>query len=395
MIKIFFIIFVLILMIHIFKFQLYLILIFNKGIINPNKIWYEIADIILNKHDFINFVLNYEIGEHKKNIFGYEINLINKLEDVKFLLNNSPMRFKRGNIKYNYLKKMMKHNIGITYDTEKWIELRKQNEYVLSTQYMKSNLILNLTHLIEKICNKIEIYDSYESFQFLGKNITKLLLFGHTNVTDDIFLMVETPSYFEMNSDKKNNHYEILKNIIQNTEILENSLLGKFKNIIDITTDISLDQIPHWIFPIFNAITLSLPRLLKIDSYYKNNDVDVKIRNKILEITRLYNQVVTLFRLDSNTNKEYLIFIQMFLRNKKYFESPHSYKPERWNNKNLESEYYSLMFSQGPQICPGKNIIIQLLEVLYINIRDKFYSPIELDINDLPDNINPFNFFNK
>ena len=366
-------------------------LIFNKGIINPNKLWYKLSDMILDKHDFINFVLSYESGEYKKNIFGYNIIIINKLEDVKFLLDNSPIRFKRGNIKYNFLKKMMEHNIGITYDTEKWIELRKQNEYVLSTQYMKSDLIINLKKDIENICNKIDLYNSYDSFQILGKNITKLLLFGHTNVSDNIFSIIETPSYFEMNSDKKNNHYEILRNIITNTEILDNSLLGKFREITDITTDISLDQIPHWIFPIFNSITLSLPRLIKIDSYYNNNDI--KIRNKILEITRLYNQVVTLFRLDSITNQEYLIFIQMFLRNKKYFKNPHQYKPERWDNKNLENEYYSLMFSQGPQICPGKNIIIQLLEILYINIKDKFYSPIELDINDLPDGINPFTFF--
>jgi len=391
MYKILFIIFLLILMINIFKFQLYLMLIFNKGIINPNKIWYTLSDIILDKHDFINFVLSYEEGEYKKNIFGYNINIINKLEDIKLLLDNSPTRFKRGNIKYNFLKKMMKHNIGIIYDTEKWLELRQQNEYVLSTQYIKSNLILDLIKNIENICNEIELYNSYDSFQYLAKNITKLLLFGHTNVSDEIFSIIDTPSYFEINLDKKNNNRDILRNILIKSDIYKNSLLGKFSEITDITSDISLDQIPHWIFPIFNSITLSLPRLIKIDSYYKNKDV--KIRNKILEITRLYNQVVTLFRLDSITNQEYLIFIQMFLRNKKYFENPHSYNPERWNNKNLENEYYSLMFSQGPQICPGKNIIIQLLEILYINIKDKFYSPIELDINDLPDGLNPFTFF--
>jgi len=349
-------------------------LIFNKGIINPNKSWYKIADIILDKHDFINFVLRYESGEHKKNIFGYNINIVNKLEDVIILLNNSPTRFKRGNIKYNFLKKMMEHNIGITYDTQQWLDLRKQNEYVLSTQYIKSNIIIDLTKNIEKECDKIELYNSYDSFQNLGKNITKLLLFGHIDVSDDIFYVIETPSYFDINSDKKNNHYEILRNIISNTNIHENSLLGKFKEITDITTDISLDQIPHWIFPIFNAITLTLPRLIKIDSYYKNDNIN--IRNKILELTRLYNQVVTLFRLDSLTNQEYLIFIQMFLRNKKYFENPHQYNPERWNDKNLEKQYYSLMFSQGPQLCPGKNIILQLLEILFIQIKDKFYSPI-------------------
>jgi hypothetical protein len=365
-------------------------LIFNKGIINPNKTWYQIADIILDKHDFTNFVLSYESGEHKKNIFGYNINIVNKIDDIKNLLNNSPTRFKRGNIKYNFLKKMMEHNIGITYDTQKWLDLRKQNEYVLTTQYIRSNIIIDLTNNINDICNMIETYDSYEKFINLAKNITKLLLFGHIDVSDDIFSLIDTPSYFEINSDKKNNHYEILRNIISKTKIHENSLLGKFRNITDITTDISLDQIPHWIFPVYNSIILTLPRLIKIDSYYKDN---TKIRNKILEITRLYNQVVTLFRLDSKTNQEYLIFIQMFLRNNKYFKNPHQYNPKRWENTYLEYEYYSLMFSQGPQICPGKNIILHLLEILFIQIKDKYYSPIKLDINDLPDSLNPFTFF--
>jgi hypothetical protein len=390
MIKILFILIVIIISIQVFKFQLYLMLIFNKGIINPNKTWYQIADIILDKHDFTNFVLSYESGEHKKNIFGYNINIVNKIDDIKNLLNNSPTRFKRGNIKYNFLKKMMEHNIGITYDTQKWLDLRKQNEYVLTTQYIRSNIIIDLTNNINDICNMIETYDSYEKFINLAKNITKLLLFGHIDVSDDIFSLIDTPSYFEINSDKKNNHYEILRNIISKTKIHENSLLGKFRNITDITTDISLDQIPHWIFPVYNSIILTLPRLIKIDSYYKDN---TKIRNKILEITRLYNQVVTLFRLDSKTNQEYLIFIQMFLRNNKYFKNPHQYNPKRWENTYLEYEYYSLMFSQGPQICPGKNIILHLLEILFIQIKDKYYSPIKLDINDLPDSLNPFTFF--
>ena len=378
--------------IQIFKFQLYLMLIFNKGIINPDRFWWHISDILLDKHDFINFVKSYEYGKHIKNIFGYNINIVNSLNDIRFILNNSPNRYKRGNIKYNFLKKMMKHNIGITYDTEEWIQLRKQNEYVLSTQFIKSNIITNLTDIIINETNKISLYNSFKSFETLAKNITKIILFGHTDVSDDIFTIIETPSYFEINSDKENNHYEILRNIINNTKINENSLLGRFSEITNIKSDVSLDQIPHWIFPIRNTIILTLPKLLKFDSIY---NVDVPVRNKILEIVRLYNQVMTLFRLDSETNEEYLIFIQMFLRNEKYFENPHAYRPERWNDPNLENQYYSLMFSQGPQICPGKNIIIHILTILYEQIKIKFYSSIELNIDDLPDNINPFTFFDK
>lgn len=391
--KFLFIIIIIFITIQIFKFQLYLMLIFNKGIINPNKLWWKLNDMIIDKHDFTNFILSYETGEHIKNIFGYNIIIINRIEDIKFLLENSPKRFKRGNIKYNFLKKMMEHNIGIIYDTQEWHYLRQQNEHVLSTQYMKSNIVTNLKQDIQNICNMIEKYDNLDKFIILAKNITKLILFGHIDVSDDIFTIIETPSYFEINKNTQNNHYEILRNIINKTEIHDNSLLGEFKRITNINTDISIDQIPHWIFPIYNTIILTLPRLIKINSYY--NDDNIPIRNKILEITRLYNQVMTLFRLDAETNKEYLIFIQMFLRNKKYFENPHSYKPERWNDKNLEYQYYSLMFSQGPQICPGKNIILQILELLFINIKDKFYSPIVLDINDLPDGLNPFSFFDK
>ena len=122
-----------------------------------------------------------------KNIFGYNINIVNSLNDIRFILNNSPNRYKRGNIKYNFLKKMMKHNIGITYDTEEWIQLRKQNEYVLSTQFIKSNIITNLTDIIINETNKISLYNSFESFETLAKNITKIILFGHTDVSDDIF----------------------------------------------------------------------------------------------------------------------------------------------------------------------------------------------------------------
>ena len=58
-------------------------------------------------------------------------------------------------------------------------------------------------------CNNNSLYDSFELFESLAKNITKIVLFGHTDVSDDIFTIIETPSYFEINSNKENNHYEI------------------------------------------------------------------------------------------------------------------------------------------------------------------------------------------
>ena len=113
----------------------------------------------------------------------------------------------------------------------------------------------------------------------------------------------------------------------------------------------------------------------------------------MLETLRLYNPVTTIFRKDINTNEEILIITQMIIRDKKYFENPHSFKPERFNDKKLEYQSYCLMFSQGPQICPGKNFILYLIEILFDTIKPIFHSDVELYCNDLPDSINPFELF--
>jgi hypothetical protein len=52
------------------------------------------------------------------------------------------------------------------------------------------------------------------------------------------------------------------------------------------------------------------------------------------------------------------------------------------------------MFSQGPQICPGKNLILYLLEFLFDLIRPIFNSNKKLNCDYLPDSLNPFELFN-
>ena len=54
---------------------------------------------------------------------------------------------------------------------------------------------------------------------------------------------------------------------------------------------------------------------------------------------------------------------------------------------------YSLMFSQGPQICPGKNLIIHLMVIMFDAIKPLFKSNKFVDVDDLPDSLNPFNLF--
>ena len=373
--------------------QIFYYVLFNRGIINPNQYWWTINDKIFDKHTLSDYINKISTGNYIKNILGRNYILINKLEKVKEVLFNSPSRYKRGTLKYNFFKTFMPDNIGVTYDTKIWRERRTLNEHVLDTNVMHTDLITIYKEEIKNIVKNINKFNSRDDFIKLGHQVTKLLLFGHTNISDELFDLIYTPTTFELIF-KQSNHVKSIhdkwRQILTTTEIKENSLIGKLNKLEDLNKDDIIDQIPHWLFPINGSISITLPRLLLLDSLsnYNNN-----IRNKILETTRLYNPVTTLFRLDEQTGKEYIILIQMFLRNNNYFPNPHKFDPSRFENNQIEHELYSLMFSQGPQICPGKNLIIYLLEILYEEVKPLFISNIKLDINDLPDNLNPFKLF--
>ncbi len=43
-----------------------------------------------------------------------------------------------------------------------------------------------------------------------------------------------------------------------------------------------------------------------------------------------------------------------------------SFTPERWTDE-LEKNYYSISFNQGPQKCPGKELAIFLIKSFIVN----------------------------
>ncbi len=380
-------------LLYFLKEQMFYFVLFNRGIINPDIKWWEINDQVFKKHTFSNYVNKYSHGNYNKNILGRNYIIVNKLDQVKEILFNSPNRYKRGNLKYNFFRTFMPDNIGVTYDTKIWRERRTLNEYILDTSIIHSSIIDTHKDEIKNIVKTIGQLHSRDDCVKLSHTITKLLLFGHTNVSDEIFDLIYTPTTIELIF-KTGDHVKAIHNrwryILKTTEIKDNSLIGKLKKNNNLDHDDIIDQIPHWVFPINGSISITLPRLLLLESLHSDNS---SIRSKILETVRLYNPVVTLFRLDEQTGKEYLILIQMFLRNCEYFNNPHTYNPSRFENNKIEHELYCLMFSQGPQICPGKNLILYLLEILYEECKPYFKSNIKLDTNDLPDNLNPFKLF--
>ena len=390
--------------IKIFKVYFILLIILNRGIIVQNNFWWKISDIILPhyNHRYDNILDEYRNGTHYINLIKIKFRVINDINEINKILYNSPIRYRTGYIKYNYFKNFMPYNIGVIAQSDdksviRWQQMRKFNEHILDTGITYSQIIDNYKKQIIDICLKTAniMPMSREYFEEIGKKIVKLLLFGHTNVSDIILpdnKLFPLPNIFSLlfNDDSVLSNKKKWKKIIKSTYINPISLIGKIKNLDDDNLEV-FEQIPHWIFPIYGTITSNLIRALLLDKNY--NKKNIPTRNILLETMRLYNPVTTLFRKDINTNEEILIMTQMILRDKKYFNNPHSFYPERFNDKKLEYQIYSLMFSQGPQICPGKNFILYLIEILFDTIKPIFKSNKILDCYDLPDSLNPFDLF--
>jgi len=390
-------------LIYFFRIYFAFIIIIKRGIIFPSKLWWKISDIFLPNNTLNNIIIDYYTGKKYINLFIVNFRVVNDINEVKKILYNTNNNYRTGKIKNKFFKQIMPYNIGVTINDNNnsfilWEKRREFNEKILDTKITHSIIIDYYKEQIKDICLKSKFIkaDSNEYFTYITNNIVKLILCGNLNISNrilpdgDLFIQ---PGVSKLLSEQKNHsNKKEWEEIIKNTIINPISLLGRINNFDDNILQV-YDQIPHWIFPIYGSITTTLVRalLLDLNCNIKNNN---NTRNIILETLRLYNPVISLFRKDISNNEELLIFIQMFLRNEKYFNNPHCFYPDRWNDKSLEFQTYNLMFSQGPQICPGKNLILYLLEFLFDLIRPIFNSNKKLNCDYLPDSLNPFELFN-
>ena len=81
---------------------------------------------------------------------------------------------------------------------------------------------------------------------------------------------------------------------------------------------------------------------------------------------------------------------------KEYFKQPNLFIPSRWNSK-MEQSYYAISFNQGPQKCPGKELVITLIQSFlyhFFTIKQfKYYQSIVIDTKEIPQIINPCSLF--
>jgi len=129
---------------------------------------------------------------------------------------------------------------------------------------------------------------------------------------------------------------------------------------------------------------------------------DTYIRNCILELFRLNNAVNSTFRglteifTFKNSSEtfqpgtQFVFFNNPVLRD--LFESPNQYIPSRWS-RDLEETFKALMFNQGNQRCPGKELVISLITtslVIYLELNNyTIETNIKIDPSFIPYIINP------
>jgi hypothetical protein len=400
--------------------NLLIILTLKRGILSQNCFWWKVSDLnsdLTGTQLYQKFKTN---GRFVKiNILGRNIYLLTDLNDIKQLLDLSPNPFGPGVVKKNFFDTFMPKNVGISTDPE-WKYRRNYNDHVLQTD---KNHYLNpaFDEYIKEAFLNIQP-KNFEQFTELTKQLTSKIIFGTYQYNPIIYTVFkEADSIFSalfnintVNSEDLEQYRTYLKYELENPK--ENTLIStanKYHKLLP--TDGIIDQIPHWIFPIAGLFSVHLPRLLVILANHPNilEHVITEIKNNnltnynytrkcILEMFRLNNPVNSTFRTlfepftFNNSDKifekgDQLVFFNNPLM-RDLFDYPNQFIPSRWNTQ-LENSYRALMFNQGNQRCPGKELSISLLTMAiknYLEINNyTINTPIKIDNNFIPYLINP------
>lgn len=393
----------------------------KRGIISQNCFWWRLNDAMPDATGTEVYSRLKSKGRFVKlNLLGEHMYLITEIQDIAQLLKLSPNPFGPGKFKENFFSTFIPKNVGIAVNPD-WKYKREYNDKVLETDKLHSyNEIFG--EYIQDIFTKMRP-KNFEEFTEVTRRLTSRILFGtfdYNPIVYKIFKQADSLFSARFNINTVDPHdldeyreylqYE-LKNPKPNT-LLE--LGNRFHTMLPI--DSIVDQIPHWVFPIAGLFSVHLPRLLVIlanhpDELMKvNQEIQQKeyaqkdnyIRKCILELFRLNNAVNSTFRgltekfSFQNSSEvfepgtQFVFFNNPVLRD--LFENPNEYIPSRWSPE-LENSFVALMFNQGNQRCPGKELVISLLTqglVVYLEMNNySLETNIKLDPSFIPYILNP------
>lgn len=207
----------------------------------------------------------------------------------------------------------------------------------------------------------------------------------------------------------------IIKNYNRNNKNITKNFL-KLSNNNDVYL---LNEMPHWIIPMYGFMSFMIPILLEIILSFKfiydkiiieinmpNFDIYSKttyLHYVVIEHLRMFNiinmQTVRKIKQDVKIdsfffkkNSEAIILFSSLLRDKIFFKNPNYFNPNRWKEKSIKEQ--NIVFGVGEQMCPSinftplvyKNYIYYLLKKFKYKMKKNKYN-----INNLPHLINSFN----
>jgi hypothetical protein len=393
----------------------------NRGIISQNCFWWTLNDLLPD-------ATGVQIYERLKsqgrfinvNIFGNTIYLMTDIKDIQTLLDLSPNPFGPGKIKENFFSTFIPENVGISVNPD-WKYKREFNDKVLET-----DKVHQYNHKFTEYIREIFVRTNpknFEEFTESTRIITSRIIFGtyeYNPIIYKVFKQADSllSALFNVNtvdSDDLQEYRQYLRIELENPK--PNTLLdiaNKYHKMLPI--DSVIDQIPHWVFPIAGLLNVHLPRLMVMLANHPDELMKVKaeieeqkyinpdnyIRKCILELFRLNNAVNSTFRgltesfaFDDSSvvfekGTQFVFFNNPVLRD--LFDLPNQFVPSRWNME-LENSYSALMFNQGNQRCPGKELVISILTdalVIYLGMNNySIQTNTRLDTSFIPYILNP------
>ncbi len=393
----------------------------NRGIISQNCFWWTLNDYLTDSTGVEVYTRLKKRGRFVPvSILGKEIYLLTDINDIGQLLELSPNPFGPGIFKVNFFSTFMPENIGISQNPQ-WQYKRQYNDRVLEIDTKHSMSDAFDSYILEVFSkNKPK---NFEEFTHTTRQLTSKIIFGtyeYNPIIYKIFKQADSVlsarfNYNSVNSQDLAEFRTYMKYQLENPS--PNTLLylaNKHHKLV--ASEYLIDQIPHWVFPIAGIFAVHLPRLLVFLSNHPDklakviaeiNDgtydrVDTYIRKCILELFRCNNAVNSTFRgitepfTFNNSNQifpsgtQFVFFNNPVLRD--LFETPNEYIPERWDLA-LENTISALMFNQGNQRCPGKELTISLLTsglVIYLQLNNnEIKTNIVMDRKNVPYIINP------
>lgn len=400
---------------EIIEFNIKLYLIRNAGLIDIKENGSKMLETLTSDEILIKFhrrlYQKYKSKYIKTYILTNDYNYyILDPELTKQIFKDSPILFSAGKMKEDFFNKTMPNNLGIAkcLDVDNvdtitnlehrkcpWKKLRLFNENVLGTK--KETPFFNC---IEKIINQyiktplLTIDDFYR----VSNNIVCHSIFGGNGKNLCVYENIH--NQFINNDDVLNTEiYQKYINHLHTTyqEEPECSLakyVNKYKND---KLDIIDDQIPHWAIPFRFIINYLIPNLLCIilnfeDIYTKliteirhpNFDINSKtsyLHYCIIEHIRVFstinintqrtvNKTMNYHGMKLKKGDQLFMLFSSILRNSKDFPDPDTFKPNRWKNKDINSQDF--VFGVGPQQCPSKKMTPIYYKQIIYHLLTKF-----------------------